>query len=263
MSEPEDDEDIDLLTSPLQNTGVGKLFIIGGPIGLAIAIFLSLWTSRMHVEHSVVVQVEPQWIPGERLAVRARLVSETMEKVKGLEAEAWVEQGGQRFDLPAPQLAAAEDLVQTAFEVPTLAPGAAQLFVQLQAGDEPRVESVDVEVVTQREPRRGVYTVSSSTLQHGDDSDPQLEPIRIDIVPDGGVHSEFENTFYIRVLHPDGRPYPAVVEVVLAHGELGGKRGERGRAGAACTRHGPIRSGCCGWTVRLTSECDPARGAGV
>jgi NDP-sugar pyrophosphorylase family protein len=68
--------------------------------------------------------------------------------------------------------------------------------------------------------------VSASTLQHGDDSDPQLEPIRIDIRPDGRVSSEFENAFYVRVLHPDGRPYAAEVEVLLVDGTLGEKKGD-------------------------------------
>ena len=47
--------DSDLLTSPLEGSGVGRLFVIGGPIGLAIAIVVSLWVSYLHVRFTAVV----------------------------------------------------------------------------------------------------------------------------------------------------------------------------------------------------------------
>ena len=64
------DDEIELLTSPIERRAVSRLFVIGGPLGLAIAIIVSLWVSHLRISDSVIVQTEPQWIPGESLALR-------------------------------------------------------------------------------------------------------------------------------------------------------------------------------------------------
>ena len=70
------DDEIELLTSPIERRAVSRLFVIGGPLGLAIAIIVSLWVSHLRISDSVIVQTEPQWIPGESLALRVQLTPE-------------------------------------------------------------------------------------------------------------------------------------------------------------------------------------------
>ena len=92
--ERDDDDAFDLLTSPLRRVRFGRWFVIAGPIGLAIALVVSLWVSTMHVRHSVLVQVEREWIAGERLGMRVALVATRSGPIEDTVVQATVEQGG-------------------------------------------------------------------------------------------------------------------------------------------------------------------------
>jgi hypothetical protein len=215
-----------LLGSPLGQSMLNRLFVVGGPLGLAIAIALSLWVSYMHVRHTLVVQVETQWRAGEQLAVRAHLVAERPGPVTEARGRAWVEQGEHSHALGELKSAAGTAVLQTTFTVPELAAGPAELHLELEArGVEPMREVLPISVVTTREPREPVPMIAGSILQHGDDTDPQPQGMRIVVRPFGRILAGFDNTMMVRVTHADGRPYEGPIEVVLAGGELMGQRG--------------------------------------
>lgn len=201
----------------------GLPFIVGGPLGLLIAIFLSFWVSSQSVLHTVTIHVETQWKTGESLAIRAQWVSERPTAITGSGGEAWVEQGAARHALVTFSATPRDGLVQGTFAVPSLQPGPAELHVRLVAdGIETREEVIPVAIVEQRAARTPVPLLVRSHLQHGDDTDPQPQGVRIDVIPAGRWITQFENRVYVRVLHPDGRPYEGLVEVFLASGEFMG-----------------------------------------
>lgn len=204
----ETEPDVELLTSPLQQPLIGRAFIIGGPLGLAIAIVLSVWSSMLHVRHTAMVQAETVWIPGEPLAVRALVLPETMAPVGSVQADAWVQRQGRRQDLTALE-PAGEGTAQGTFVVPSWEPGPAELHLRLQIpGSDPRHEVIPIEIAAERAPRKGTAMVSGSNLQYGDDSDPQSHSFRIDVRASGRLLSEFDNTLFVRVLHSGKGPRP-------------------------------------------------------
>ncbi|MCR9163328.1 MAG: hypothetical protein ACE37F_34890 [Nannocystaceae bacterium] len=223
--------DSDLLTSPLQGSGVGRLFVIGGPIGLAIAIVLSLWVSYLHVRFTAVVQSPTTMAAGRPFPVRAQVIPEGSAPTPPVTGQVWIERDGTRHELGALHTTGEGAIAQATLMTPVgLAPGPAQLHVQLESSSPeamaPMHESVAIEIVeafgtTEPEP-----IVAGSTLQHGDDSDPQPTGARIAVRAHGRLLSEFDNTLYVRVTNPDGTPRAGDVEVALVSGGFAGRTGD-------------------------------------
>lgn len=216
--------DYDLLTSPLKGTRAGRLFVFGGPVCLAIAIVIGLWVSYLHVRFTAVVQAPSVMAPSEPLVVRALVVPEGSAPVPPVSGEAWLEQGGTRADL-GPLQPADVGALQASFVAPALEPGEATLHVALTAdeGMEPMHESIPVQIVRALPAIEPEPLVAGSTLQHGDDSDPQPPGARIVVRAHGRLLSEFDNTLYVRVTKPDGTPWPGEVEVALISGGFAGE----------------------------------------
>ncbi|MCA9708824.1 MAG: hypothetical protein KDK70_23470, partial [Myxococcales bacterium] len=221
------DQELHLLTSPIERRLVSRLFVIGGPLGLAVAIVLSLWISQKRVTHAVVVQTEPRWVPGQTLALRVQVTPESPKKPGRTRVEVAVEQAGQRFPLEAPAEVEPGWLAQGRMTVPSLSPGPAVLHVHVDA--EPfgaRDEQIPIEVVARREPIAAQHVVSSSVSQYADDSDPQPEALAIDLRPMGRVLAGFDNELLLRVTHPDGRPWSGPARMHLLDGEFSDERGQ-------------------------------------
>lgn len=223
---PVADEEIELLTSPIERRSVSRLFVIGGPLGLAIAIMVSLWVASLGVSHSVIVQTEPTWVPGERLALRVQVTPEGPQPPESVSAEVVVEQLGQRYPLPAPT-DAGTGLLQGGFEVPSLTSGPAVLHVHVDAPPwEPRDEQIEIEVVERREANAAEHVVSSSMSQYADDSDPQPESLKIDVRPRGRVLAGFDNELWLRITDAAGKPWSGRAAIRLVDGELADARGD-------------------------------------
>jgi hypothetical protein len=197
------------------------------PLGLAIDIVLSLWVSRWNVTHSVIMQVEPEWRAGERLAMRAQLVDGQLKGVDGIEVGVEVVDGsGKRFDLGSLPAIAKAGLNQGAVEVPAELTGPrAQVHFSfvgtLADGKQVAVdEEVSVEVVDERSAREPIHRVAASNLQWADDTDEQLKDLRIDAMPYGRLLAGFDNEILIRLTDPEGRPLQRKVEVKLVSGEF-------------------------------------------
>ncbi len=224
--------DSELLTSPLEGAPVGRLFVIGGPICLAIAIVLSLWVSYLHVRFTAVVQAPATVQSGRPFVVRTQVVPEGSALVPPLEGEAWLERDGQRLEL-GPLLSARTDgIMQATVTAPALEPGPAALHVALRSGTgegmEPMHESVEVVIEETLPAIEAKPIVAGSTLQHGDDSQPQPPGVRIVVRPHGKLLSEFDNTLYVRVTKPDATPWVGEVEVALVSGAYGGSKAREG-----------------------------------
>jgi hypothetical protein len=262
-------EELELLTSPIERRLVGRLFVIGGPLGLAVAIVLSLWVSQLRVTNAVTVQAESQWVPGETLALRVQVASEMGQEVGPVQVTAAVEQGGQRHALPSPATVEAGGVAQGRMQVPSLTPGPATLHLHVEASPFPaRDEVIPVEVVSAREPVAARHVVSSSLSQYADDSDPQPEALKIDVRPRGRVIAGFDNELLVRVTDPAGRPWSGPLAVRLVDGEFGSHRGQaddpplvwEGRtdaAGLAAVR-GLLSSEVLRVLVQLRAEADSA-----
>ncbi len=225
--------DSDLLTSPLAGAGVGRLFVIGGPICLAAAIVVSLWVSYLHVRFTAVVQAPTTMAAGRSFSVRAQVVPEGSAPVPPLAGEAWIERDGTRHELGPLQAAGEGGIVQATVVTPELSPGPAELHVEVNSSTDgamaPMHESVAIEVVESLPAIMPEPIVAGSTLQHGDDSDPQPTGARIVVRTHGRLLSEFENTLYVRVTKPDGTPWSGEVEVGLVSGVFGGETGGAGK----------------------------------
>ncbi|MGH1346562.1 MAG: hypothetical protein ACRBN8_33665 [Nannocystales bacterium] len=224
--------DSDLLTSPLEGASVGRLFVIGGPICLAVAIALSLWVSYLHVRFTAVVQAPGAMQPGRPFVVRTQVVPEGSAPLPPLEGEAWLEREGERLDLGPLSSARTDGIMQATVTTPSLEPGPASLHVALRSangeGMEPMLESVEVLI---EDPLPGIEPkplVAGSTLQHGDDSQPQPPGARIVVRSHGRLLSEFDNTLYVRVTKPDGTPWVGEVEVALVSGAFAGSKARDG-----------------------------------
>lgn len=213
------------------DAGLGRLVWLL-PLGLAIDILLSLWVSYRHVTHSVIAQVEPLWVPGERLAARGQLIDHDRDGVDRTQLSlTLVDADNKRW--PLAELAAIPKggLNQGAFEVPAQAAiGAGQVefhFVAtLPSGKSvDLVESIEIGLVASREPHEPVHTINASILQWADDTSPQPEGMRIDVQPFGRLLAGFDNDFIVRVTDPKGAPMRTPIEVRLLSGELGGATG--------------------------------------
>lgn len=220
--------DSELLTSPLGGTPVGRWFVLGGPIGLAVAIAVGLWVSYLHVRFTAVVQAPVALQSGRPFVVRTQVVPEGSALVPPLEGEAWLERDGERLELGSLESARTDGIMQATVTAPALEPGPASLHVALRSatgdGMEPMFESVEVRIedpLVRIEPEP---IVAGSTLQHGDDSQPQPPGARIVVRPHGRLLSEFDNTLYVRVTKNDGTPWVGEVEVALVSGAYGGSK---------------------------------------
>ncbi len=226
-----DDEGFDLITSPLHRVHHGRVFVVAGPIGLAIAIVLSLWVSTMHVRHSLLVQVETTWRPGDRLALRAQIVAERSGPIADTEVVATLEQGGTRQVLPPLAITADGSAGEGSFEVPaSFVPGPAALELDVTGkGVDPIHERIEVEVVATRPPVVATPIVSGSTLQYADDSDAQTAVLPIVVRAGGRLLAGFDNELFVRITDTAGKPYVGPVSVSLTDGELMGKTGDAER----------------------------------
>jgi hypothetical protein len=206
------------------------LLMILGPIGLAIAIWLSLWSSSQFVQRSVNIQVETTWAPGEQLAVRTQILD---PELKPLEPETQVTLAivdAQGHEQPLTELVTvAPGLAQGSFTTPELAPGEAELIVHFEPAPETELEPFDervpITIVAKREQGQGRQIVSGHILQWADDTDPQPPDVRIDLRPAVRLLADFDNELFVRVTDPAGKPKPGNVQVRLISGEFGGKQG--------------------------------------
>lgn len=276
MTDPAAKEEIELLGSPIERRLVSRLFVIGGPVGLAVAIVLSLWVSQLHVSHSLVVQVEPQWVPGETLALRVQVTTEGPQPPGPARVELAVEQEGQRHALPSPNPVEPGGMAQGRVEVPSLTLGPATLHVHVEAPPfAARDEVVEIAVVSAREPVAAKHVVSSSLSQHSDDSGPQPAALKIDVRPFGRVTAGFDNELLLRVTDAAGQPWSGPAAVRLVDGELGEHRGQmlgddgplvwEGRTDAAglATLHGALSSDVLRLLVQLRAEGGTGNAAAV
>lgn len=210
-----------------------RALVLLAPIGLALDIVLSLWVSYLHVQRSAIVQVEQQWEAHERLAARAQLIDVRDGAVEDMRARLSVRRDGAEQALaelepigPGPRGKSGNGIAQASFEVPALDPGAAELVVELESPEhEPMRETIPIEIVERRTAKEGEHTISTSTLQWADDTDPQPEKLRIDLRPFGRLLAGFDNEFLVRVTDLDGKPWAGQVRVTLIHGELAGELG--------------------------------------
>ena len=262
------DEPIELLTSLIERRSVNRFFVIGGPLGLAIAIIVSLWISHLRVTHTVSVQMEPQWRPGESLALRVQVTPETPTVPDEVRVQAEVEQAGQLHALPG-LVEVAPGLSQGTLTVPSLTPGPATLHLHIEAPPlDPRDERIEIEVTEQRTPVAAQHMVSSSLSQYGDDSDDQPEKFGIDVRPRGRVLAGFDNELWLRVTDAKGKPWSGAASIALVDGQLGDARGNadepkvlwKGQTDAAglASIHGVLGSEVLRLRVELRATPDAA-----
>jgi len=223
-----DEDGFDLLTSPLRRLRFGRISVILGPIGFALALVMSLWVSTMHVRHSLLVQCETQWVPGERLAIRTQILATRTGPIADTRVQAVVEQDGVTHALPDLLAGGDTGVAALGFTVPAaLHPGPARLVLDVDAkGVDSMHEIVDLEIVGARAPIAATPIVAGSTLQYGDDSDAQPSGVRIVLRPAKRLLAGFDNELFVRVTEPDGTPRSAPVEVALLDGEIMGRRGD-------------------------------------
>jgi hypothetical protein len=194
--------------------------VIGAPLGMGAAIFASFAISGWRVTHSVIVQVEPQWVAGEPLAARVQVFDGGGQPVPGARVEVALRRGEERTALATLHDAAGVGAAQGRLRAPAGPPGPAQLELDIIAHESFR-ESVPLEIVASRPTRRGTYTVSGSTKNYADDTDAQPEALKIALRPLGRLVAGFENTLVARVTDNDGKPRRGPVEILLLDGEFG------------------------------------------
>jgi len=228
---PSDDDGFDLLTSPMRRLRFGRASVLLGSIGFAIALLLSLWVSTMHVRHSLLVQCETQWVPAERLAVRTQIMAARAGPITDTRVRAAVEQDGARTELPDLESVGNAGAAAVSFVVPaTLHVGPAELVLDVEAdGVDPMHERIAITVVESRAPIQATSIVAGSTLQYGDDTEPQPSNLRIVVRPAKRLLAGFDNELFVRVTEPNGNPRARAIEVALLDGELMGARGDAER----------------------------------
>ncbi|MFV8751064.1 hypothetical protein ACNOYE_11020 [Nannocystaceae bacterium ST9] len=200
--------------------------IVAGPIGLACAVVLSMWSSSRRVEHSVDVQVDARWQAGERLALRTQVLGGDLRPYeRALEVDAaLLDDQGVRHELGS-LTEVGTGLAQAELEVPALPPGSAELHLRYQPEQRPAFEEVvAIELVEARAIEAGEQVIVGSNLQWADDTDPQPQDVRIDLRFAGRVVAGFRNHVFVRVTDVQGKPWapkdrPAEVQVRLLSGE--------------------------------------------
>lgn len=223
-----DEDGFDLLTSPLRRLRFGRLSVLLGPIGFAIALLLSLWVSTMHVRHSLLVQCETRWVPGEHLAIRTQILATRAGPIADTRVWAAVVQDGARIEIGALDGSGTTGVAALGFDVPAgLHIGPAELVLDVTAENvdamQERVAIVVDEARTAIEP---TAMVAGSTLQYGDDTEAQPTDVRIVVRPAKRLLAGFDNELFVRVTAPDGTPRVRPVEVALLDGELMGAKGD-------------------------------------
>ncbi|GEM_PF-1297934 len=225
-----------------------------GPLGLAVAILLSLWSSSRRVEHSVNVQVEATWRPGGELGLRTQLLghdARPLVDVATVHAEL-TDASGAHFPLGELE-AVGEGLSQRTLRVPVEAAvgeGALTLHFAPQTGA-PAVrdeggrasgapapieafdEHIPISIVARRDPTQaaGRPVVAKHMLQWADDTDEQPELLRIDLRPEGRLLAGFRNRVFVRVTDLEGAVWepehvPAEIQIRLVSGEFAGQVGD-------------------------------------
>ena len=244
-----------ILDTRAERPWLHTLFVVLGPLGLAAAITLSLWVSGLSVERSVVVQVEPQWVAGERLAVRAQLLDADLKGVEGTTVSVWATQGGARHELGELAVIDQGGLAQGEVDLPTaLEQGEATVHLRFRdPAGEALVESFAVGVVDARDVREGRHTYTTSVLMWADDTDPQPEGVRIDLRAFGRFLAGFDNLLFVRITDPLGRPVDVQLRVVLVSGEFRGLTGSA-EAPPVLFEGRPDRLGLVDLRGRLTSD---------
>ena len=206
--------------------------IVAGPIGLACAVVLSMWSSSRRILHSVDVQVDARWQAGERLALRTQVFGGDLrpldrELVVGAEL---VDAQGVAHPLGSLTQVGA-GLAQGEVDVPALAPGSAELHLRFEPDGQAAFEEVvPVELVDARASATGTQVIAGSNLQWGDDSDPQPADLRIDLRFADRVLAGFRNQVFVRITDVQGKPWApkdraAKARVVLISGEWSGAQG--------------------------------------
>lgn len=200
--------------------------VIGAPLGMGAAIFASFAIAGWHVTHSAIVQIEPRWIAGEQLAARVQVLDGADQPVPIAQVEVALTRGDERAALGTLRDTAGIGTAQGRVAAPPWPPGPARLELQIAAHESFR-ETIDVELVASRAARRGAATVSGSTKNYADDTEPQPDKLKIVLRPLGRVAAGFENALVARVTDPEGRPHRGAVEIRLLDGEFGPHRAAR------------------------------------
>ncbi|PRQ04800.1 hypothetical protein [Enhygromyxa salina] len=256
-----------------------RTLMVLGPLGLALAIVLSLWSMSRKLDHSVNIQVETIWVASEQLAIRTQIVdAELAPLASEVEVTARLEDAaGGTHELGALELVG-PGLSQGVISVPEVAPGASELVLHVSV---PNADSFDervpVEIVSKRGVGSGRQVVSENMLQWADDTDPQPEGVRIDLRPDGRLLAGFDNRLFVRVTDPSGQPWapkpptPATIQVLLISGEFNDAVGALDHppvlyegpvdALGLASFHGVLSSDVVRFEVRLTGETEIAQAA--
>lgn len=233
MSEPEPNDVDPSEPAERETPRLHGALIIAGPLGLALAVVLSMWSSSQKILHSVDVQVDAQWQPGQSLALRTQVLGadlRPLDRTLAVEAEL-VDAAGTRHPLGS-LTEVGTGLAQLELAVPDAASGTASLQLHYDIAGQPRFdEQVEVEIVEHRSAREAEQVVAGNMLQWADDSDPQPDDLRIDLRFAGRLVAGFRNRVFVRVTDPSGKPWTptdrdASVEVRLLSGEWSGMQGK-------------------------------------
>ena len=215
-----DDAEHNLLSTPIERSFVNRLFVLGGPLSLLIAILVSLWVSWAHVPLYFVVQGDRTWVAGSTRAVRVITTSSRGNDVGRVAVAAVLEQNGQRFELPALQ-SVGQGIAQGTLPVPDgVLAGPARLHLSAPLLPEPMDEVLELEIVARAPSREPTPMISSLPAQYSDDTGPQPDHVKIDLRAHGRVQTGFDNQFYVRITDAQGRPWEGPIEVVMIKGEL-------------------------------------------
>jgi hypothetical protein len=258
-----------------------RTLMVLGPLGVALAIVLSLWSMSRQLEHSVNIQVETQWVANEQLAIRTQIVGgDLVPLAHEIEVSARFEDAdGNTHELGELTLIG-PGLSQGVVSVPAVSPGAGELVLHYSARPSAELrdfdgfdERVPVEIIAQRSAGAGRQVVSENMLQWADDTDPQPEGVRIDLRPGGRLLAGFDNDLFVRVTDPSGRPWapdgaPAEIQVLLVSGEFDDAVGLLDRppviyegpvdALGLASFHGVLSSDVVRFEVRLIGEAEIA-----
>ena len=261
--------DVHVLASPIEATVVRRMLVIGGPLGLLVAIIFSLWMSNERVTNSVIVQTDRSWPSGGTVAVRAQLLDGERAGVDGVRTDVAIRSpDGSATVIGELTSAPKGGVAQGQITVPERDPGpAAVQFRFAPQHGEPIEEWLSLDIVRGSFSRTPVHSIAASTLQWADDSDAQLENVHIVVRASDRLLAGFDNVLFVRVTQPDGRPWIGAVEVVLIDGEFMERRGANNdppRLFMGTTDHlglvrlsGPLTSEVLRVEVRLLSAEEP------